>query len=116
MYFVPGSQYEPIHAEVRQPEDTEEHQPNLIEVVDVEREREVPAPAMAGDVVFFGGHVLHRSGRNRSTTRFRRAFVGHYANARSYTEWGGGNKNQILARGSTHLDYALPKFDTGSRP
>src|SRR3712207_7051489 len=31
--------------------------------------------ARAGDVVFFGGHVLHRSKQNWTTDRFRRAFV-----------------------------------------
>src|SRR5207237_395750 len=46
------------------------------------------ASAMAGDVVFFNGHVLHRSKKNFSTDRPRRAFVGHYANARSFTQWG----------------------------
>src|SRR5215213_7301480 len=44
--------------------------------------------ARAGDVVFFGGHILHRSKRNASADRFRRAFVGHYCNARSFTQVG----------------------------
>ena len=65
-----------------------------------------------GDAVFFAGHVFHRSLRNSSQTRSRRAFVCHYANARSFTEWGGGNKNHILARGATHLEFGLPKFGT----
>jgi hypothetical protein len=38
---------------------------------------------------------------------------GHYANARSYTEWGGGNGNQILARGATHLPFDRPRFIKG---
>jgi phytanoyl-CoA hydroxylase len=82
------------------------------------RYQEVPAVVQSGDVVFFGGHVIHRSHRNRSQTRFRRSFVSHYSNARSYTEWnygdagGPGNHFHILARGSTHLPYAMPKYGT----
>ncbi len=82
------------------------------------RYMEVPAVVRSGDVVFFGGHVIHRSHRNRSQTRFRRSFVSHYSNARSYTEWNygdaGGPANQyhILARGGTHLPYAMPQYGT----
>jgi hypothetical protein len=84
-----------------------------------------------GDVAFFGGHVLHRSYTNVSATRFRRSFVGHYSNARGYTDWGADapsgdahrspaidpgtgmtNGSHILARGDTHLPFALPRFGT----
>ena len=80
--------------------------------------REVAAVLDAGDAVFFGGRVLHRSHANRSATRCRRSFVAHYCNARSYVPWddeppGDGemaNARHILARGSTHLPYARPRF------
>lgn len=75
-------------------------------------DREAPAIVAPGDVVFFGGHVLHRSFTNRTESRTRRSFVNHYCNARSFTTWGGGNGAHILARGNTHLAYALPKFGT----
>ena len=65
-----------------------------------------------GDVVFFNGHVLHRSRDNVTKDRYRRAFVGHYANARSLTQWGDCNENHILARGDTHLPFAHPRFGT----
>ena len=78
--------------------------------------------AKAGDVVFFGGHVLHRSKRNFTTDRFRRSFVGHYCNARSFTQWGadappdpetgGTNNSHILARGDSHLPFGRPRFGT----
>jgi ectoine hydroxylase-related dioxygenase (phytanoyl-CoA dioxygenase family) len=86
--------------------------------------------ASAGDVVFFNGHVLHRSKQNFTTDRFRRAFVSHYCNARSFTQWGGDdlpeleisptrdavtgatNGSHILARGDTHLPFAKPRFGT----
>ena len=87
--------------------------------------------AKAGDVVFFNGHVLHRSKANFTADRFRRAFVSHYCNARSFTQWGADsppndphaspaidpitrmtNGSHILARGDTHLPFARPRFGT----
>ena len=80
--------------------------------------KEVPAIAEPGDVVFFGGHVLHRSHTNMSKDRFRRALVCHYGNARSFTMWGQRGKKEmsnhlhILARGWTHLPFGMPRFGT----
>jgi hypothetical protein len=76
------------------------------------RDVEIPVVLQPGDVVFFNGHLFHRSLKNRSTTRFRRSLVNHYANARSFTTWAGGNKEHILARGNTHLPFAKPRFGT----
>jgi hypothetical protein len=75
--------------------------------------------AEPGDVVFFAGHILHRSHTNHAN-RPRRSFVGHYCNARSLVPWNHGeafegesaNDLHILARGSTHLPYAQPRFGT----
>lgn len=92
---------------------------------------QVLVSAEPGDVVFFGGHVLHRSKMNWSKDSFRRSFVSHYCNARSFTQWGGDsqpddvhssstvdpatgmtNGSHILARGNTHLPFAKPRFGT----
>jgi hypothetical protein len=62
---------------------------------------------------------VHWSFSNQSDTP-RRAFVGHYCNARSFVPWNHGepwegeaaNYLHILARGATHLPYAQPKFGT----
>ncbi|MDE2808321.1 MAG: phytanoyl-CoA dioxygenase family protein, partial [Gemmatimonadota bacterium] len=80
----------------------------------------VPVVVEAGDVVFFHPHLLHRSHPNRSPDRWRRAFVSHYCNARSWVPWNHGapyegpeaNYKHILARGRTHLPFALPEFGT----
>ncbi len=80
----------------------------------------IPVPADPGDVVFFHGHLLHRSYPNRTKDRTRRAFVCHYTNARSWVPWNHGrawdgdsaNYLHILARGRTHLPYAKPIFGT----
>ena len=114
--------------------DTDDLRNDLSPVAD--RYDQVLLTAQPGDVVFFNGHVLHRSKANRTTDRYRRAFVGHYANARSFTQWGadtGGGRNRfddvhaapsvdpvsgmtngshILARGDTHLPFAPPRFGT----
>ncbi|QYM79426.1 phytanoyl-CoA dioxygenase family protein [Horticoccus luteus] len=37
------------------------------------------AQMKAGDTLFFNGSLIHGSGPNRSKTRFRRAFICHYA-------------------------------------
>ena len=89
----------------------------------------VLAPMRAGDVAFFNGHVLHRSKQNWTKDRFRRSFVSHYCNARSFTQWAADevsewcptpidpqtkstNGSHILARGDTHLKFARPRFGT----
>jgi hypothetical protein len=81
---------------------------------------EVPVEAEPGDVVFFNGHIIHRSHQNQSKTQARRSFVGHFCNARSLVPWNHGapyegdsaNYQHILARGATHLPYAQPRFGT----
>jgi phytanoyl-CoA hydroxylase len=80
----------------------------------------VPAIMKPGDVFFFHSHLLHRSHRNQSKDRFRRSYVCHYSNARSWIPWNHGepfegeaaNENHILARGATHLPYTKPIFGT----
>lgn len=79
----------------------------------------VPVVLEPGDVLFFHSHLLHRSYPNRTADRFRRSYVCHYCNARSWVPWDhdgyegdSGNYRQILARGRTHLPYAEPAFGT----
>jgi chlorinating enzyme len=80
----------------------------------------IAVPMEPGDVLFFDGHLLHRSYPNHTTERWRRSFVCHYCNARSWVPWNHGapyegdsaNYLHILARGSTHLPYAQPRFGT----
>ena len=136
MWFTPGSHNEPIYPTVGR--ERQNHGDSLSDLPLVDNVshtdsavntlsrvaakypgQEVPAVMDPGDVAFFGGHVLHRSHQNRTSDRFRRSFVGHYANARSYTRWGygegdgnGTNHVQTLARGWTHLPYGQPRFGT----
>ncbi|MDQ3812461.1 MAG: phytanoyl-CoA dioxygenase family protein [Armatimonadota bacterium] len=146
MWFAAGSQVEPIYpprtgyghgdrelhdiryvSGVSNPDD---EQNDLAKVAN--KYPQLLVAARAGDVVFFGGHVLHRSKQNFSTDRFRRAFVSHYCSARSFTQWGADssaphdphaalcvdpvtkmtNGSHILARGDSHLPFARPRFGT----
>ncbi|MGI8687252.1 MAG: phytanoyl-CoA dioxygenase family protein [Thermomicrobiales bacterium] len=130
LWMTGGTQHEPIYPDVEKigqnhapdalagltPIDNASHvDENINGLTAIARKytgQEVPVIVDPGDVVFFQGHILHRSHANRSRNRFRRSFVGHYANARSYTAWYGGNGAQILARGDTHLPFAVPRFGT----
>jgi len=136
MWFTPGSHHEPIYPTagreranhgdtlgdlpvVVNVSGTDEQSNTLSRVAANYPNAETPAVMEPGDVAFFGGHILHRSHRNHSLNRFRRSFVGHYANARSFTLWGHGdadgqptNYRHILARGDTHLPFAQPRFGT----
>ncbi len=145
MWMAAGSQHEPVYPPVSGYGYGDEHVGgiNRVQVVSnpddeendltriADRYPQLLATVRAGDVVFFGGHVLHRSKMNYTTDRFRRAFVGHYCNARSFTQWGAikdptdphaatavdsetgmTNGSHILARGDTHLPFARPRFGT----
>jgi phytanoyl-CoA hydroxylase len=133
-----GSQHEPVYPDVDElaghggdrlladipavagADDPDERRNELTAVAAKYAGREVAAVVEPGDLVFFGGRVLHRSHANRSPTRSRRSFVAHYCNARSCVPWDDeplaegemANARHILARGGTHLPYAEPKFGT----
>ncbi|MCC7263940.1 MAG: phytanoyl-CoA dioxygenase family protein [Candidatus Latescibacteria bacterium] len=137
LWVVPGSHHEPIypdagrgsliHAEgafadlqiVEQTSNLDDEVNTLSRVV-AKYPPPIPVVVEPGDVVFFHSHLLHRSHPNRSTGRWRRAFVSHYCNARSWVPWNHGhpyegeaaNYQHILARGATHLPFAQPRFGT----
>jgi len=137
LWVIPGSHAEPIyptpdrqhtvHAESSFDNlDMVENVSNMDDEVNtlsrVARQYPPPVPVVVnpGDVVFFHSHLLHRSHRNRTRDRMRRAFVCHYTNARSWVPWNHGgpwegpsaNYLHILARGRTHLPFAKPPFGT----
>jgi phytanoyl-CoA hydroxylase len=57
----------------------------------------IPALMKAGDVLFFHGNLIHGSGPNTSTVRFRRALIGHYITAD--------------AKEAAHFYHPLLRFD-----
>ena len=139
LWITPGSQVEPIYPDcdgASRHGDTHigdidiikaashpDTEVNTLARIALRYGEEIPVPAQPGDVIFFGGHVFHRSHANNANFS-RRAFVSHYCNARSRVPWNHGmpyegaeagaaaNYVHILARGSTHLPYAQPAFGT----
>jgi phytanoyl-CoA hydroxylase len=81
LYVVPGSHTDPVHP-VEQPSEPMQAKIFHTTSVGAKQRPEVAVPLKAGSGVFFTGHVLHRSAHNRSH-RHRRAYVVHYADARS---------------------------------
>jgi ectoine hydroxylase-related dioxygenase (phytanoyl-CoA dioxygenase family) len=136
VWITAGSQHEPVYPDADEQarhggdtllsdvpsitgaDDPDESRNGLTPVAAKYAGREQPAVLDPGDAVFFSGHALHRSHANRSATRSRRAFVGHYCNARSYVPWDDepledgqmANDRHILVRGSTHLPHAVRQF------
>ena len=143
MWFAAGSQNEPVYPplegygfgntnineieHVTGISDPNDSNNDLAKIAD--KYPQLLVSAKPGDVVFFGGHVLHRSKANCTTDRFRRSFVSHFCNARSFTQWGAdidagktnnsdaqdpitgmANGSHILARGDSHLPFARPRF------
>ena len=84
MYAIPGSNNGEIMPDgpIR---DTDEHEDWTTESVGVEFEKEEPLCVEAGDAIFFHGRLLHRSKKNRSENRFRRAYACHYMAAEATT-------------------------------
>jgi phytanoyl-CoA hydroxylase len=128
VWLTSGSQNEPVYPDVDESkghggdfhladihavsgaDDPDESVNDLARIAAKYPGRERPAVLDPGDAVVFGGHVLHRSHANGSATRTRKAFVGHYCNARSHVPWETEHGPHLLARGSTHLPYAEAKF------
>jgi len=76
LMVVPGTHNLPILCTI--PADTTESFTNI--AVPVPKDLPiVPAVMEPGDVLFFNGSLVHGSYPNRSTNRFRRALIGHYA-------------------------------------
>lgn len=138
LWVAPGSNHEPIyppfgegggsvHAHdafsdleaVHNVSSLDDEANTLSKIVTSRYESIVPVPMSPGDVLFFHSHLFHRSYPNRTTDRYRRSYVCHYCNARSWIPWDHdgyegetGNYRQILARGRTHLPFAEPAFGT----
>ncbi|ANE48347.1 phytanoyl-CoA dioxygenase [Paenibacillus swuensis] len=136
LWVVPGSNHEPIY-----PTDPAAHShsegplgdlPTVANVSHIDDEVNtlskivahyppaISVPMKPGDILFFHSHLFHRSYPNKTADRYRRSYVCHYCNGRSWVPWDhdgpyegdSGNHLHILARGRTHLPFAAPKFGT----
>ena len=50
----------------------------------------VPVEVERGSIIFFHGHLLHRSLPNLAPSGYRRSYVNHYMSAESPLRWSGG--------------------------
>lgn len=79
LFVIPGSHLEPIYPHDKP---VDPAQRIYIEVHSARTRPERMVALKKGSAAFFGGHMLHRSGNN-TTDRHRRAYVLHYADAKS---------------------------------
>ncbi|WP_090580702.1 phytanoyl-CoA dioxygenase family protein [Paenibacillus sp. OV219] len=56
----------------------DEHEPWTDETEGIDLTKQVPVIMEKGDILFFHELLIHSSGRNRSTDRWRRSYVCHY--------------------------------------
>ncbi|MFD2613333.1 phytanoyl-CoA dioxygenase family protein [Paenibacillus gansuensis] len=137
LWVVPGSNHEPVYPPVHQSPSIHadgvfgdlrsvenvshiDDEVNTLSQVVAQYPPAVPVPMKPGDILFFHSHLFHRSYPNKTQDRYRRSYVCHYCNGRSWVPWDhdgpyegdSANHLHILARGSTHLPFAAPKFGT----
>lgn len=60
-------------------------------------EDSIPVEVRAGSIVFFNGHLLHRSLPNRASVGFRRSLVHHYMSAESLLPWSRPDEKTSMA-------------------
>lgn len=87
LWIIPGSHQSGIimrRVPGRNPEFAEAE---TIDVSGCGEDRSAPVEVKAGSVVFFSGHVLHSSRRNKTADSFRMALVNHYMSAESMLPW-----------------------------
>ena len=79
LQVVPGTQDTPMIC----PQRAETSVSFTTDVIDLPEREPIDIIMKKGDVIFFNGSLVHGSGLNYSTTRFRRIMVGHYIEGRA---------------------------------
>ncbi len=62
----------------------EEHEPWTEETEGVDTSKQIPVVMEKGDILLFSELLIHSSGKNRSTNRWRRSYVCHYIREDSF--------------------------------
>jgi phytanoyl-CoA hydroxylase len=81
LYVVPGSHRKDIHCPAATAEGKQRtwHSYGDSHITPFPRDaKPVPVSVPRGATMFFGGHLIHGSGPNRTPDRSRRTFIGHY--------------------------------------
>lgn len=85
LWVIPGS-HRPGYLYPQHPHNNADEFDGSAESYGFDDSGEIPVEVKAGTVVFFNGHLLHRSRKNRSEI-YRRVLVNHYMNAWSLLPW-----------------------------
>ncbi|HLU22396.1 phytanoyl-CoA dioxygenase family protein [Lederbergia graminis] len=77
LWVIPGSHKDGLrpHGRVK---DSSEHEAWTDETEGVDLSKQIPVVMKEGDIVFFHNLLIHSSGKNRSTDRWRKSYVCHY--------------------------------------
>ncbi|WP_438480757.1 phytanoyl-CoA dioxygenase family protein [Oleiharenicola lentus] len=82
LYVVPGSNQKGIHCPAESSETWMSYGDSHIKPFPRET-KPIPVEVPRGATMFFGGHLIHGSGPNRTKDRSRRTFIGHYMDSAS---------------------------------
>ncbi len=87
LWVIPGSHRDGIIRRILPMENKEYREQFSCELSPFIEEDAIPVQVEKGSVVFFNGYLFHRSLRNKTEDRFRRALVSHYMSAESMLPW-----------------------------
>jgi phytanoyl-CoA hydroxylase len=77
LHVVPGSNLKPIHCPAGETGEWMSYGDSHVKPFPRDA-KPVPVTVPRGSTMFFGGHLIHGSGPNRTKDRSRRTFIGHY--------------------------------------
>ena len=113
LWVIPGS-HRTGYLYPQKPHDKPEEFDFAQESYGFDEKPEVPVEVKAGTVVFFNGHLLHRSRKNRSQV-YRRVLVNHYMNAWSLLPWMGEQDSRQIVMAAGEDPYAWKGSTTPPR-
>ena len=87
LWVIPGSQRDGIVRRILPFENQEYREQFACDLSPYIDEDALPVQITRGSVIFFNGYLLHRSLKNKTEDRYRRALVAHYMSAESMLPW-----------------------------
>lgn len=107
LWVLSGSNKKGILYERRKHEDPEFDRVDMAFGFNESEYESIPVVMKPGSVVFFNGYLLHRSSKNITKNRFRRALVFHYMSAESWLGFRGtaDYRDVVMACGKDPYEY-----------
>jgi phytanoyl-CoA hydroxylase len=87
LWIIPGSQRAGVIQRRVPGTNPEFAEPDTVDISAYRADQIIPVEVKSGSVVFFNGHTLHSSRRNKTVDSFRMALVNHYMSAESMLPW-----------------------------